>query len=115
MELAIPYMRTQGGGMIINVSSRVSKNYFPNIGPYASTKYALNGLSLTAREELKNDNITVSVIYPKITATRFRENAIGQSPLAGRAVNRMPDVDTPADVANAILKLIKSEKAEAEM
>ena len=49
MQLVIPIMRKQGGGMILNISSRVSKNYFPNLAAYASTKYALNALSLTAR------------------------------------------------------------------
>ena len=45
MQAAIPQMRKQGNGMILNVSSRVSKGYFPNLGAYASTKYALNALS----------------------------------------------------------------------
>src|SRR5690348_5494442 len=99
MELVIPYMRTQGGGMIVNVSSRVSKNHFPYLGAYASTKYALNGLSLTAREELAKDNIIVSLLHPKLTATNFRKNSIGQSPIANRPAGQMPDVDTPADVA----------------
>src|SRR5581483_3467237 len=84
MQAVIPIMRQQGrgstsltaGGMILNVSSRVSKNYFPNLGAYASTKYALNAISLTAREELKKDGIIVSVMHPKMTATDFGKNAI---------------------------------------
>jgi short-subunit dehydrogenase len=50
-------MRAQGGGTIVNISSLSSKRYIPNIAGYASTKYALNALSLTAREELAKDNI----------------------------------------------------------
>jgi NADP-dependent 3-hydroxy acid dehydrogenase YdfG len=54
MQKVIPLMRAQGGGNIVNISSMVSKNYFPRIGAYASTKCALNALSLTARTELSS-------------------------------------------------------------
>ena len=72
MQAVIPIMRQQGGGMILNVSSVVSKNYFTTIGGYASTKYALNALSLTARQELAKGNIVVSVFHPKNDGDRIR-------------------------------------------
>jgi len=80
MQLVIPHMREAGGGMIVNISSMVSKNAYPSLGAYASTKYALNALSFTARAELAKDKIIVSVMHPKMTATRFGENAIGARP-----------------------------------
>ena len=52
MQAVIPVMRKQGSGTILNVSSMVSKAYIPYLGAYASTKYALNAISLTARAEL---------------------------------------------------------------
>lgn len=116
MQLAIPHMRAQGGGMILNVSSRVSKNYFPNLSAYASTKYALNALSLTAREELKNDHIVVSVFHPKRTATSFGKNAFGSQPDLSAQLRRPGmEVDTAEQVADGILEQIKSEAPEAEM
>lgn len=116
MELVIPHMRAQGGGMILNVSSRVSKNYYPNLSAYASTKYALNAISLAAREELKKDNIVVSVIHPKMTATSFGKNAIGIHPEYSKhpRVAGM-EIDTAEQVADKILELIGSEEAEASM
>src|ERR1035437_8090254 len=77
MQEVIPVMREQGGGTILNVSSRVSKNYFPGLSAYASTKYALNALSLTARDELKKDGIVVSVFHPKMPATDFGNKSRG--------------------------------------
>lgn len=118
MELVIPHMRAQGGGMILNISSRVSKNYFPNLAAYASTKYALNALSLTARAELAKDNIIVSVMHPKMTATNFGKNAIRteefRSARPGDARPQMA-VDTAEQVADKILELIVSEAPEAEI
>jgi short-subunit dehydrogenase len=120
MELVIPKMREQGGGMIMNISSRVSKNYYPNLSAYASTKYALNAISLTAREELKKDNIIVSVFHPKMTATSFGKNSLNADPAtasgyAEQARARGMEVDTAEQVADKILEQIKSEAPEAEM
>ncbi len=119
MQAVIPEMRKQGGGMILNVSSRVSKNYFPNLGAYASTKYALNALSLTARAELAPDHIVVSVMHPKMTATDFGKNSSGGHPdivaLYNKNQDRAMEVDTPEQVAAKIADLIGSEEAEASM
>jgi short-subunit dehydrogenase len=120
MQLVIPRMRAEGGGMIVNISSRVSKNYYPNLSAYASTKYALNAISLTAREELKKDNIIVSVFHPKMTATSFGKNSVNADPAtaagyATQARARGMEVDTAEQVADKILEQIKSEIPEAEM
>ena len=120
MQLVIPKMREQGGGMIVNISSRVSKNYYPNLSAYASTKYALNAISLTAREELKKDNIIVSVFHPKMTATSFGKNSVNARPevataYAEQARARGLEVDTAEQVADKILEQIKSEEAETSM
>lgn len=116
MEYVIPHMRAQGGGMIVNISSRVSKNYFPNLSAYASTKYALNAISLTARAELEKDNIVVSVMHPKMTATSFGKNAMG-TPMdsATRAVATGMPIDTAEQVALRTIALIRSGEPEAEM
>lgn len=110
-------MRAQGGGMIVNISSRVSKNYYPNISAYASTKYALNAISLTAREELKKDNIIVGVIYPGVTDTDFRKNAIvgGDPDFTARARDTGIPVGAPDQVAEKILEQIRSEEAEVSV
>src|SRR5580698_6484704 len=78
MQDVIPVMRAQGKGLILNISSMVSKNYFPGLAAYASTKYALNAISLTARAELEKDGIVVSVFHPKMTATEFGANVRGE-------------------------------------
>ena len=106
MQAVIPIMRKQGGGTILNVSSLVSKNYFPQLGGYASTKYALNALSLTARQELASDNIVVSVFHPKMTATEFGQNARGETYHSGAGRPGMT-VDTPEAVAEKMIQLIE--------
>jgi short-subunit dehydrogenase len=121
MQAVIPIMRAQGGGMIVNISSNVSKMHIPGLAAYASTKYALNALTLTARAELAPDNIRVGVMYPRLTATEFGRNAItsqGQQPGRWPAGERRPNMPTadPVDaVAAKILEAVQTEVAEQAM
>ena len=116
MQEVIPVMRKQGGGVIVNTGSMVSKNYFPNLGAYASTKYALNALALTARGELEKDNIVVSVMHPTMTLTDFGKNAIKSDEVAQQMQSRrregMPEPDTAEYVAKRIALAIESGRAE---
>ncbi len=114
MQATIPVMRERERGVILNVSSLVSKNYFPGLAAYASTKYALNALSLTARAELSHEGIAVCVFHPKMTATDFGANALGTTydSSAGRPGMQ---VDTAEAVARRIVDQIESEEAEVMM
>ncbi len=80
MQRVIPVMRKQKEGLIVNVSSGTALIYLPNMSPYSSLKRAMAAISLTAREELKEDGILVSVVYPYITLTDFEENTIKDLP-----------------------------------
>lgn len=51
------------------------------MSPYASSKKALAGISLAARQELKGDGIVVSVAFPYITITEFEKNSIRAVPV----------------------------------
>lgn len=100
----------------INITSGLSKRIVPGVGPYASTKYALNALTLTARAELTADHIQVGLVIPGRTInTNFGRNAIAsisrpQPPQpAGGATMR---VDTPEDVAQKILEAVQTGAAE---
>ncbi len=114
MQEVVPHMRRQGGGAIINVSSAVAFMNLPENAPYASIKRALSVVSLTAREELKRDNISVGVVYPYITLTDFERNAIKHVPIAeDRLEPHGPfPPDTAEHVAQVILGGIESGEAE---
>jgi short-subunit dehydrogenase len=114
MQQVIPIMRKQGGGTIVNVSSAVALMTLPNNGPYASVKRALALMTLTAREELKNDNITVSVAYPYITLTNFERNTIRNVPVPESELEpRGPfPPDTAEYAAQKIVEGIESGEAE---
>lgn len=117
MQLVIPYMKKQGGGSIINISSGTALMALPNMAAYSSLKRALAGISLTAREELKQDKINVGVVYPYITLTDFEKNTLKSKPQEQEEdwSSDDPDFkqpDTAEYVAEKILGGIKNETAE---
>jgi NAD(P)-dependent dehydrogenase (short-subunit alcohol dehydrogenase family) len=117
MQAVVPVMKAQPeGGVIINISSNVSKMAIPGIGAYASTKYALNGLSYTARAELAPDNIRVIVFCPGLTATDFGKNALRRESGDGpQRQNSHMVPDSVVDVAQKILEAARTEPAELGM
>ncbi|MDB5087142.1 MAG: family oxidoreductase [Mucilaginibacter sp.] len=68
----LPYMRSQGSGTIINISSMGGQITFPFGSLYHSTKFAVEGLSESLAHELYPLNIAVKLIEPGSIATNFR-------------------------------------------
>ena len=117
MKEAIPLMRRQGGGTIVNVSSGTALMQLPDNGPYSALKRALAQISLTARIELAKDNIVVSVVYPYITLTDFEKNTIKDASLqkqeeSPEAQEAFSKADTPEYTAQRIVAGIESGEAE---
>jgi short-subunit dehydrogenase len=114
MQEVIPFMRKQKGGSIINVSSGTALMVLPDMGAYSSAKKALAQISLTASEELKNDNVKVGVIYPYSTLTDFEKNTIKEEvkPKWHPEDNGFKPPDRPELVADKIVKGIKSGESE---
>ena len=119
MQQVIPIMRKQGGGSIMNVSSGLALIYLPGMSIYASLKRALSHISLTAREELKEDKINVSVVYPYITNTDFEKNTIKATTRNWETADEDEEgggspfkADTAEFVAQKIVEGIESGEAE---
>ena len=73
---AVPYMRQQGGGRIVNISSVGGKVAVPHLLPYCTSKFALVGLSDGLRAELAKDNILVTTVCPGLMRTGSHLNAL---------------------------------------
>lgn len=74
----LPIMRKQGYGRIIQNSSVLGLVAMPYRGAYNATKFAIEGLSDTLRQELNmsSDNIFVSLIEPGPILSQFRHNSL---------------------------------------
>jgi NAD(P)-dependent dehydrogenase (short-subunit alcohol dehydrogenase family) len=74
-QLALPKMRAQGWGKIVNVGSMGGRLTFPGGGHYHATKYALEALSDALRFELRGFGIDVVLLEPGLITTEFGEAA----------------------------------------
>jgi NAD(P)-dependent dehydrogenase (short-subunit alcohol dehydrogenase family) len=74
-RLALPAMREQGGGRILNISSMVSEVSAPLMGWYQAAKRALEGLSDALRTEVRSDGVLVSLVEPGMTDTAIWDDA----------------------------------------
>lgn len=104
-KAAVPIMKKQGGGVILSTSSMVSITGQPSGVAYPTSKFAVNGLTISLARELGPDNIRVNAVAPGVTDTdmveslpeNLREGIISQIPLKR--------VGEPEDIANAFLFL----------
>ena len=75
IQYVLPIMRQQGYGRIIQNSSILGIVTLPYYGAYNGSKFALEGLSSTLRQECAGSNIYVSIINPGPIHSKLRENA----------------------------------------
>jgi len=68
---AIPHLRANGGGWIINIGSLAGRNAFPGGAAYNASKFGLIGFSEALMQEVRYDGIRVSCIMPGSVATGF--------------------------------------------
>lgn len=107
MQTAIPIMRQQGGGEIVNVSSVAGHICVAYMSGYGATKHALNALGEAGRMELGRYNINVLTVCPGYIATDFASNMLkGSNPQrVGASVKYGVGADVVARATlNGILK-----------
>jgi NAD(P)-dependent dehydrogenase (short-subunit alcohol dehydrogenase family) len=68
-QAALPCLRAQGGGHILQVSSIGGVSAFPNVGIYNASKWALEGLSQALAAEVAAFGVRVTIIEPGAYAT----------------------------------------------
>jgi NAD(P)-dependent dehydrogenase (short-subunit alcohol dehydrogenase family) len=93
---AIPELRAAGGGWILNIASLAGRNYFPGGAAYCASKAALIAFSEALMQEVRFDNIRVSVIMPGSVATEF------SGPASDDSWKLSPD-----DVAAVVMDLVR--------
>ncbi len=77
-QKTLPLMYRSGGGIIINVSSMVTRIATRSNGGYRATKMALDSLSDAMRLELREKRIRVITVYPGLTKSDFFSNCLGK-------------------------------------
>ena len=109
MKTAIPLLQRDGGGAIVNTSSIAGVQGFAGTAAYASSKWALRGMSKVAALELASLGIRVNSIYPgSVDTPMLRPDALEgalidmSDVIAGIPMKRMASAD---EIARLVLFL----------
>lgn len=129
MKLALPTMRRQAEGLIINVSSGFGRFSFPFSVVYGASKFGLEGLSEGLHYELRPLGVDVAILQPGAFPTEMSQKARSASDTSVNAhyeaiaaypkkmVNAIVQLfeaanPNPQDVADAVVKLINLPKGQ---
>lgn len=94
---ALPHLRAQGGGRILQVSTMGGQATFPGGSLYHAGKWGIEGFADALRQEVAAFNIGVTIIEPGSARTGFRYDSAKLAP-------RLEAYDgTPASMARAML------------
>ncbi len=101
IQQVLPFMKSQGGGIIINVTSDAGLQAYPGWGGYGASKAALELLSRVLAAEAEDSRIRVCVVDPGDMNTVMHQEAE-----PGVDLSRLPGPDA---VAPAFVRLIEDE------
>jgi NAD(P)-dependent dehydrogenase (short-subunit alcohol dehydrogenase family) len=119
-QAALPYMRGQGSGHILQVSSIGGVSAFRNTGAYHASKWALEGFSQSLAQEVAEFGIKVTLIEPAGYSTDWSgSSAVRSAPLpaydsvreeADRSrAQRFTAPGNPVATRDAILQVVDSD------
>lgn len=129
IKLALPTMRKQAEGLIINVTSGFGTFSFPFSVVYGASKFGLGGLSEGLHYEVRPLGVDVAILQPGAFPTEMSQKARAASDTSvnadyeaiaafpGKMVNAIVQLfeaanPNPQDVADAVVKLINLPKGQ---
>ncbi len=114
---AIPMIKANGGGAVVNMSSSAGKHGYAYRTPYSAAKFGVIGLTQSLAKELGPDNIRVNAVLPGIVEGPRMEGVIrARAEATGVSYDAMQDeylknislrrMVSPDDVATTVAFLI---------
>lgn len=82
IRAALPHLRAQGGGRILQVSSEGGQVAYPNFSLYHASKWAVEGFVESVAQEVAPFGITFTIVEPGPARTRFGEGIVSAPPMA---------------------------------
>lgn len=72
---AVPVMKRQQYGHIVNIASTAGLEGYPQVSGYCGSKFAVKGISQSMYKEMRDDRIKVTCVYPGSVKTDFFRNS----------------------------------------
>ena len=81
IRAAIPHLRQQGGGRIVQVSSEGGQIAYPTFSLYHATKWGIEGFIESVAQEVAPFGIDFIIVEPGPTATNFGAGLVSAAPM----------------------------------
>ncbi|MCA9425501.1 MAG: SDR family oxidoreductase [Candidatus Omnitrophica bacterium] len=111
---ALPHMKAQKSGHIINVSSVYGHKLGPDATVYCATKFAVRALSEGLRQEVKPYNIRTTVISPGAVATELLEH-ISDEKIQAQTKDFVSQIAVPAETFARMVAFAINEPADVDV
>ena len=127
---ALPHMRKQGSGLLVQIGSIVGRVALPFLGLYGATKFALEGITESYHHELAPFGIDAAIIEPgtfptpisvkhqnaaDTERTALYQDAIDRFSTPFYAENQSATPPNPQDVADAVARVIAQPAGERSL
>ncbi|WP_369372891.1 SDR family NAD(P)-dependent oxidoreductase [Promicromonospora sp. Populi] len=115
-QAALPVLRAQGSGHVVQVSSSSGVAAWPGLGGYSASKWALEGLTEALAQEVAGFGIHVTLVEAGPVDTAWRgESAAHAAQLPAYDALRAaawhpPGSSSPADVARVVLAVVDADE-----
>ncbi|MBK8180177.1 MAG: SDR family NAD(P)-dependent oxidoreductase [Planctomycetes bacterium] len=106
---ALPLLKRSAAGVVVNVSSVVGRRAVPGQAVYSASKAAVCSLGEALRIEWASHGVAVCTLNPGLTSTGF---FAAQANPRGLADPDMARADGAADVARAVMELVREPRPE---
>jgi NAD(P)-dependent dehydrogenase (short-subunit alcohol dehydrogenase family) len=103
MRAAIPIMRKQGGGSIVNIASRVGERGGHGAGNYAAAKAGLIALTKSVALEEGSNNIRVNAVLPGFHVTDMNQDYWEKNEAAIRQQQVLPSMPDRDELASFVV------------
>lgn len=80
IRAALPHLRAQGGGRLLQLSSAGGQTTYPNFSLYHASKWGIEGFAETVAKEVAPFNIGVTIVEPGATPTGFGSKGLVHAP-----------------------------------
>lgn len=111
---ALPYMKAQKAGHVINVSSVYGHKVVATGAVYCATKHAVRALSEGFRQEVKDYNIRVTTISPGAVRTELTEH-ITEPGLAEEVSGAVAQIGVPASTMASMVAFVISQPDDVDV
>jgi NAD(P)-dependent dehydrogenase (short-subunit alcohol dehydrogenase family) len=103
IRAALPHLRIQGGGRILQVSSEGGQVAYPNFSLYHASKWGIEGFIESVAQEVAPFGIAFTIVEPGPTRTGFRAGLVSPAPM--EAYENTPAGEVRRAVASGAFKL----------